>query len=94
MDAITQWIIPLLLYSGPTLPLAISVLFGANQALNRPVIVTSLLHLLAWLPFIYTVWFAEYTDYLLLLLPALTGLLSFVIVSLIILLKQRNMDAG
>jgi drug/metabolite transporter (DMT)-like permease len=84
MKIITNWILPIILYSGPFIPWLGNKAFAHNKGIQslpfkRAFIVMGVIHVLAFFPFIYCVAIKMPDALHALILPALTGIITLLI---------------
>lgn len=95
-DLLTQWVLPLLIYSGPILPI-IAVALYTRRRNNKSVPYKKAfklllaIHLIAFLPFVYGMIMRKRDALHALLFPALTGVISLITAAILLIAAMRKM---
>jgi amino acid transporter len=82
MELLIHSIIALSIYGGPLVPLMIGCTFGPKYIFNKAIMGLCVLHLIAWVPFSYTEFYTDHTEYYAMIFPFLTGILCLILVPL------------
>ena len=95
MIFLTNWIIPLLIYSGPLLTFGLVVLLYRTQRRIKFYRISSAIHFFTFIPFIYLAITNEPDFIHALIIPAITGFILFssgVVYLIYLKLKSRGQD--